>query len=201
MVVATNTATSATADTYPYAAKLDKSNHGYCYTTSVTSQLQSCISEAMNYLADSTDIPGVTFHTPCDTQNSNGDGLPAADVAWFSIWIDGAYGEAPCKIKTASDSTVCDQFFGKINSSSINATANPHNQFIKTVCHELGHTAGLAHYNPLIDPFPEVPGAPGQPHDCQASGDVTLIVAKYNPPASWIWTYNQHHIDHINSWW
>ncbi|MFI6393703.1 hypothetical protein [Nonomuraea sp. NPDC050540] len=192
---------SAYADPWPFdGIPPDKSNHSYCYTTSVDAQLKSYTPGAMNYLADATTIPAVTLHTPCDTQNSNGDGSPATDVAWFKIWVDGSYGEAPCKIRTASDNSICDQRFAKINSSTINAAPNPHNQFIKTVCHELGHTAGLDHYSPLAQ-FPEFPGASGQPQDCMASGEVNAIANRYNPAASWIWTYNQHHINDANPWW
>ncbi|MFG1755706.1 hypothetical protein [Streptosporangium sandarakinum] len=191
-------AAPAAADQWPFdGIPPDKSTHSYCYTSSVDSTLKSYIPGAMNYLADATTIPGVPLHATCDTKNSNEDGDPATDVAWFNIWIDDAYGEAPCRVRTASDSSICDQRFAKINGSMIKAGPDAHHQYIKTVCHELGHTAGLDHYSPLVSP-PEPPGAFGQPQDCMASGEVTRIG---NPAGSWTWTYNQHHISDANPWW
>ncbi|MEV4888097.1 hypothetical protein AB0K48_01735 [Nonomuraea sp. NPDC055795] len=75
-------------------------------------------------------------------------------------------------------------------STAVQSTRRP---TIKTVCHELGHTAGLDHYSPLAQ-FPEFPG---EPQDCMASSEVNAIANRYNPAASWIWTY----INDANPWW
>ncbi|GGT03727.1 hypothetical protein GCM10010156_72000 [Planobispora rosea] len=134
------TVAPAGADIWPFGGiPPDKSTHSYCYTTSVSTGLRSYIPGAMNYLNSATAIPGVPFHSPCETTNSSSDGTPATDVAWFQVWVDGSYGQAECKVRTASDPGVCDQRHTRINSSMIKATSDPHYQFIKTVCHELGH--------------------------------------------------------------
>ncbi|MGC5012315.1 hypothetical protein ACLQ2R_16245 [Streptosporangium sp. DT93] len=191
----------ASADLWPWVQGIppDKTVHTYCYTTSVGSGLKSYIPGAMNYLADNTDVEGTYLESPCDIQNSNGPGGdPATDAAWFQVWVDDAYGQVECKVRTASQPGWCDQWHVRINNETIDASADPHHQYIKTVCHELGHSVGLAHYNPTLNP-PDVPGAVGQPHDCQASGSVTSA----NLPGaagSWTWQYNQHHKDHINAW-
>ncbi|MEU7004534.1 hypothetical protein [Nonomuraea sp. NPDC046570] len=191
--------TSASADIWPFkGVPPDKASHSYCYTSSVSATSKSYIPGAMNYLNERTAIPGVSFHSSCDTQNSDGDGSPATDVAWFDMWVDGAYGEATCKIRTASDSGVCDQAFVKLNTGTLNAAARPHQQYIKTSCHELGHTVGLNHYSALASP-PEPPaGDFSQPHDCMMSGDVDKMP---DPTGSWLWQYNDHHVNHINGWW
>ncbi|ACZ86039.1 hypothetical protein [Streptosporangium roseum] len=192
------TITPAAADLWPFdGIPPDKSTHSYCYTTSVQADLKSYIPGAMNYLANATTIPGVPFHSPCETTNSSSDGTPATDVAWFDVWVEGSFGQAVCKVWTASDPDVCDQRHARINGNVIRASGDPHHQFIKTVCHELGHTAGIDHYSPLAAP-PEPPGAFGQPQDCMASGDVTAIG---NPGGSWIHTYNPHHIGDANPHW
>jgi len=192
------TVAPASADLWPFdGIPPDKSTHSYCYTTSVTAEVKSYIPGAMNYLNTATNITGVPFHSPCETTNSSSDGTPATDVAWFVVWVENAYGQAECKVRTASDPNVCDQRHTRINSSMIKTSSNAHHQFIKTVCHELGHTAGVDHYSPLASP-PEPPGAFGQPQDCMASGDVTRIG---NPTGSWIHTYNPHHIADLNPHW
>nr|WP_152992322.1 hypothetical protein [Nonomuraea pusilla] len=197
LIVAT-TATPAAADLWPFdGIPPDKSTHSYCYTSSVTTGLKSYIPGAMNYLDSATNIPGVPFHSPCETTNSETDGTPATDVAWFEVWVTDAYGEVECKVRTASNPNVCDQNHTRINSSMIKTSSNAHQQYIKTVCHELGHTTGLNHYGPLLSP-PEPPGAFGQPQDCMASGDVTRIG---DVTGTWTHTYNPHHIGHINPHW
>ncbi|WP_146607684.1 hypothetical protein [Spongiactinospora gelatinilytica] len=187
----------ASADPWPFDDIFpDKSTHSYCYTSSVGSGLKSYIPGAMNYLASATTIPGVPLHATCDTKPSDVDGDPATDVAWFDIWVNVGYGEAPCRVRTASNSNHCDQRFAKINTELIDSEADPHHQYIKTVCHELGHTAGMDHYSPFLPSLPDIP--PGNELDCMASGDVTR---SDNPAGSWIHKYSEHHIDDANPWW
>jgi hypothetical protein len=124
------TVTPASADQWPFdGIPPDKSTHSYCYTTSVTDEVKSYIPGAMNYLNTATNIPGVPFHSPCETTNSSSDGTPATDVAWFVVWVEGAYGQAECKVRTASDPSVCDQRHTRINSSMIKTSSNAHHQF------------------------------------------------------------------------
>lgn len=71
-----------------------------------------------------------------------------------------------------------------------NAIRNDGNGFAReaeaTACHELGHTAGLSHYD-----SGEVPGSPGDTDDCMINS-VSDGTATFR-------TYNAHHInDHIN---
>ncbi|MFI7534900.1 hypothetical protein [Streptosporangium sp. NPDC049376] len=190
------TPTSLLANTWPFDGMYpDKSTHSWCYHSSVSSTLKSYIPGAMDNLYTSTTIPGVPQHATCDSQNSNQDGDPATDVMWIQGNLNGAFGTAPCFVETASNSTHCDQRKVTIAASTIEASQYPHHQYIKTVCHELGHTAGFDHYSALASP-PAIP--PGGVLDCMTSGDVKYAS---NPTGSWIWQYNSHHISHANSWW
>ncbi|MCC5578978.1 hypothetical protein IMZ11_25455 [Microtetraspora sp. AC03309] len=193
------TVSSASATPWPWDGIYpDKSTHSYCYTTSVPDSIRSYIPGAMNYLVSATDIPGVPFQDPCDTKNSNEDGDPATDVAWFQAWVQDGYGDATtCKVRTASQPGWCDMRFVKINKAAVDAADDPHHQYIKTVCHELGHSLGLAHYD-ADGGLGGIP--PGGEWDCMVSGHVTQPGA---PPVSdpWIWQLNSHNKDHVNAWW
>lgn len=176
----------------------DKSTHSWCYTSSVTATVKAYVPGALNYLYNSIDIPGIPQHPSCDTQNSNQDGDPATDVAFFEAWIGtGVVGTIKCRVRTASDSSVCDQHHLYIGSEVINATSMPHQQYIKTVCHELGHTVGLYHYAPIGG------GVTTGAHDCMASGDVAILsqAAYIGNLGTWLHTYNAHHLGHINAEW
>nr|WP_157553999.1 hypothetical protein [Herbidospora sakaeratensis] len=148
----------------------------------------------MDYLYWTTDIPGIPQHATCDYLNSNQDGDPATDVAWAQF-SDPVYGSAVCAVRTASDSSVCDQRLVSLNVTNIQNVNHWQHQMMKTTCHELGHTVGLDHYYPQA-PIPDFP--PGGVLDCMASQSVD----DYDEPTgSWTYTYNSHHIAHINAWW
>lgn len=195
-IAATVSPVSLMANTWPFDGMYpDKSTHSWCYHSSAGSTLRSYIPGAMNYLYNSTTIPGIPQHATCDTQNSNQDGDPATDVVWRQGSLNGQFGTAPCFVETASNSTHCDQRQITIGVNNIENSDYPHQQYIKTVCHELGHTAGFDHYAGFANP-PAIP--PGGVLDCMVSGDVKYAS---NPTGSWIWQYNSHHLSHANSWW
>jgi hypothetical protein len=88
-------------------------------------------------------------------------------------WNRGADGRADSGDERCTSATI------RINSTARVLTTN--HQRSKTICHEIGHSVGLAHGNPDS----------GFHDDCMVSGAVT---------AGLEWEqFNQHHVDHANS--
>ncbi|GIH77116.1 hypothetical protein Plo01_35450 [Planobispora longispora] len=138
---------------------------------------------AINYLYSATNTV-TQLHSSC---NLSGSGQ--TDMVWMNYVLgSGQYGGTRCDVWWDDPyADRCDRFRAVVDKNFIDsATSNRENQYTKTACHELGHTVGLAHYDPMLP-------APAEGHDCMRSG-------LWADGSAWTRTYNSHHIDHINAW-
>lgn len=148
----------------------DPDPHGYCYSSSVGSDLKSGIFEAEWKAMDPTQV-NVDKDSSCKLS-----GTGETDVVWRQGALSGTVrGETSCE---DFDGNRCDQNYLTLDLAEINKGSNDEIDEAKTACHELGHSGGLTH---------------GGASDCMLSGEVPSTAVKYR-------RYNAHHIGHLNAW-
>ena len=183
-VGATGLSSVAKADTWPFnGLQPDGGNHIYCYAGTVPSNLKDNMDSAISYLNGYTDTV-TQLHASC---NLSGSGQ--TDMVWMNYGLGGVvYGGTRCDVWWDDPyADRCDRFRAVVDKERIDGAAylRAENQYTKTSCHELGHTVGLAHYDPVLNPV--------EGHDCMRDG-------LWADGELWTRTYNYHHIGHINAW-
>ncbi|WP_433792964.1 hypothetical protein [Actinoplanes sp. CA-252034] len=162
----------------------DGGGHNYCYGSSLPSVFQTHISESMYTLIGSTEVPSAARGT-CNTTAASGQ----TDVQWEGTGDLGSttFGRAQCAKWYNSK---CDRYVVNLNKGAMDTYAtNDANQYRKTACHELGHTAGGSHYAAFNGP---VESTSAVSPDCLVSG----IQDSGNTASK---TYNSHHrTSHFN---
>jgi len=153
----------AVADTYglgppDHGYRPDNFDHDWCWSTGWPGGSWSTDATARHtYLNDTTNFSGGSLQT-CNS---------GTDVYWKASTTQTAYGSYICD---DLNSGICDN----ASITILNSTILPQSNRRKTMCHELGHTGGLAHYS-------------GTTLDCMVSGLVTNT------------TYRAHAISHLNA--
>lgn len=148
--------------------KADDANMDYCTVNAWPISYGHPFGDAMVNLDAQTDMYD-TYQATCGSQTDIG--------AYFNSSPEipplqpGTYGAWQCTKRLASNSSICDQGSLVINTSM----ANTAGQIRKTLCHEVGHAAGLMH------------GTSAVVSGCMISGQGTWS------------TYSAHHVAHINS--
>lgn len=175
----------ASADPFGYPNPgyvADGADHWYCYTSAFDSTNRSRAAASMAYLDDTTDMYDVYAGATCGTST---DVVWIRDDAHADPYGDPVRGANYCVAWTYF--SVCDQYWTVINQLQIyfetltyapgDVGPNFEVNMVKTIRHELGHSAGLSHS----------PTAP----DAMRSGwvDTNLV---------WC-TYSQHHVGHVDS--
>lgn len=162
----------------------DGGGHTYCYGGSLPTVLRVHVIASMDTLVSTTDVPSATRGS-CNTTAASGQ----TDVQWEGggDLSSNVLGRAQCAKWSNSK---CDRYVVNLNKAAMDAGAtNDANQYRKTACHELGHTAGASHYGAFTGPIDST--APVYP-DCMMSG----IQDSGNTASR---TYNSHHrTSHIN---
>jgi len=147
----------------------DDFQHSYCFEgAGWTAAWQQIVNGRMDVLENQTSYAGFEQGTTCSD---------AVDVRFQLSSTISDRGDYVCA-KWFLNNT-CNQAIIRINSNS--AVLPDDHQKAKTVCHEIGHSVGLAHGNDQTTFW----------NDCMLSG-----VA---PAGAGFRIYNQHHIDHANS--
>ncbi|WP_436701478.1 hypothetical protein [Nocardioides sp. BYT-33-1] len=125
---------------------------------------------------------GVAFHGPCNA----GTDLRIGEQ-WLGLLV---FGQAQCALLNANN--FCDRWRVRINFSELRNYDGVTDYAVrKTTCHEIGHTAGMAHYG-NGDPYFTSPD--GSTDSCLRSG-------YYGGGQAWTRTYGNHHIAHVQAWW
>jgi hypothetical protein len=160
----------------------DNFNHTYCFDgAGWTQDWRRVVHARMANLDDQTNY----FDTwPIDHQC-----FPTTDL-WFRLDSTMAdRGDYRCRVWAygsdgPTDDDRCEGATIRLNSRA-GVLPDTH-QRRKTACHEIGHSVGIAHHDPLDTSLPGyVPG------DCMVSGRA--------PAGAQYEQYNQHHIEHANS--
>jgi hypothetical protein len=131
---------------------------------------------------------GVEAQTTVDTQEYADCGTEI-DVRFQDVNIGaGIFGYSPCSVRLANGR--CGRRDVKVNWGYIqNVAGNPGYQARKTLCHEIGHTLGVNHYDQDI----YNPDGYFSPDSCLRSG-------LFDSGAAWTRTYGPDHRTHINVW-
>jgi hypothetical protein len=162
----------------------DGGGHNYCFGSSLPAVFQTHIKESHYTLIGSTIVPSATLGS-CNTTAASGQ----TDVQWEGAGSLGSttFGQATCAKWYNSK---CDRYVVNLNKAAMdNYATNDANQYRKTACHELGHTAGASHYAAFNGP---VESTSAVSPDCLVSG----IQDSGNTASK---TYNSHHrTAHIN---
>ncbi|TQK70435.1 hypothetical protein FBY23_2212 [Nocardioides sp. SLBN-35] len=180
----TLTATPARADIWPAPGIVpDRGTHTYCwapdYPPNGTVQGESIAS--MTNFQSQTGV-GVAMHSPCQTGTDVRIGQEFLGIQ--------AWGSTQCAVTNPSTG-FCDRWRVRINFSELrNYGGVTEYAARKTVCHEIGHTAGMAHYG-NGDPYYASPD----------SYDSCMISGYQGGGQAWTRTYGAHHIAHVQSWW
>lgn len=145
----------------------DGFNHTYCFAGSGwTTTRQNIVDGRMANLDSQTDYFDTSRGTACDE---------LTDIRFEINTSITSRGNSLC---TSWDTpTICEQFRVRLNPDRLVDTHN----WVKTACHEIGHTVGLAHGTNQSTFW----------NDCMYSGTA--------PAGTQYERYNQHHIDHANS--
>lgn len=111
----------------------DNHDHDYCWSENFTwANLQEIAHEAMDYLESVTDFSGGSHHGNCNS---------GTDV-YFQRYHTTAYrGRYQCDDRSGN---VCDNADVRISSHT---GTLPSAERRKTVCHEIGHSAGATHHS------------------------------------------------------
>lgn len=160
-------------NTVDTGAHPDPDPHGYCFSYTMNDWLIHYVTEIEeNALANPTEAQAPR-DTPC-----TGSGSAETDVMW---WVE----DLPPRVTGSShcddlNSGICDQAYASIDVQEIYIGGEDEIDFKQTICHELGHTAGLTHG--------------GNSNDCMInSGDTPPTELRYR-------RYGDHHTTHINDW-
>jgi hypothetical protein len=144
----------------------DNDRHWYCYTGVWSHQWQGIVSTAMENLDAQTSYTSY--------QEPDGQCRAATDVTFILDSTIDARGTATCTKRTGS---LCDKATVRLNQTLL----TDYHQRLKTTCHEIGHTVGLAHGSDRTTFW----------NDCMLSGTA--------PAGAQYERYNAHHVAHINS--
>jgi hypothetical protein len=111
----------------------------------------------------------------------------STDVKFYVADIGPNYGRATCV--QLNSNYYCDQWDLSINWSVIQQYAtNVGYQARYTLCHEIGHTVGVQHYNS------------GNSPDTNPYRDSCLITGLHDSGAAWTRQYGPDHKGHVNNW-
>lgn len=177
---------SADAYGYPNPGYVhDSLDHWYCFDSTFVNN-RAYVNDAMGYLDATTNLYDV--YTPtCGT---------STDAVWINVDLGGPLGYTPCVRWVNQATHVCDQFWVIIDEAAhwdaVAYCGGDANQlvgnYVISVRHELGHTAGLSHFAPY--------GA--------ICGDVNplandAMVSDWVTGNPWPYVvYSTHHIGHVN---
>lgn len=180
-------AAPASADTWPYSPHPpDRGTHTFCFASEYMPNtiVQGAAFPTFDNIAVQT-VVNVEYHGTCK------DGTDAR-VGQQDLG-NTIFGETTCVLLNSN--SFCDRWRVRINYSLINSYSSTStattNGVRKTVCHEVGHTLGLAHYG-NGDPYFNSPD--GSTNSCMISG-------YQGGGQAWTRTYGPHHVGHINAWW
>lgn len=109
----------------------------------------------------------------------NYSGTSETDVVWQTGDLPGHRGQTWCD-DYETFTGQCDQAYAKLDLAEINEGTHDEADMRKTICHELGHTAGLTHG--------------GTSTDCMITGE------RPQPALTQHVRYGSHHQDHIADW-
>ncbi|MGH3357199.1 MAG: hypothetical protein ACRDO7_00245 [Nocardioidaceae bacterium] len=152
----------------------DEDPHTFCFGGSLGDDAAGNVSSAENRALDPTQAR-VRFNVSCDLS-----GRSETDVVWRQGNLPPrTTGRTFCQDHESSGNQ-CDQFYATLDMRLIRV--GPHDEIdtTGTVCHELGHSAGLSHGD--------------HKSDCmQSTGTQAPTVKKFR-------RYGKHHRGHINRW-
>ena len=111
----------------------DNHDHDYCWSTGFDwTTLRTAASNSMTYLESSTDFNGGSLQS-CNS---------GTDIYFIRVNTNEYRGQYECMDRGSGNE--CDRADVRISS---NGTKLPSNQRRKTICHEIGHTAGATHHD------------------------------------------------------
>lgn len=175
-VMSASALTAAAADpwgtnTSNTGAHPDADPHGFCYSSSVGSDIKSGIREAEWSAMDPTQV-NVNYDSSCKLSGSG-----ETDVVWRQGNLrSGVSGQTYCEDFDGH----CDQYYLTLDRGEINRGSHDEIDEAQTACHELGHSGGLTHG--------------GSSADCMINSGATP------PTAVRYRRYGGHHTNHLNNW-
>lgn len=181
-LIAVQLSSPAVADPYPNTYYPDKGDyHTFCFTNAFANNA-TLLSRA-RYSMDNND--GLEAQTVVNTLEQACGAL--TDVKFYVADTGPSYGDANCV--QFNSNGYCDQWDLRINWWVIQQLAtNDGYQARKTLCHEIGHTVGLRHYES------------GHSPDTNPARDSCMITTLQDSGAAWTRQYGPHHKGHINGW-
>ena len=173
---------AASADPYPNDWYPDRgTHHTFCFSLAFA-QYSGLVSRA-RYSMDNND--GVEAQTVVDTDEQTCGSSTDVVFRIADLRRDDAYASTTCLQWNGNG--YCDKWAVDVDWDVIRLDATNDGYAARfTLCHEIGHTLGVRHYDPGHSPD-------GATNSCMLS----LLT---DTGAAWTRTYGTHHRSHINSW-